>query len=235
MRRKGTGAVGPGARDHAGGGKAVKYRGTAGYPARKDAKTGKTNADIVFVADTKLGTETGKVDPAKRVLMFSFNGGPGSASLWLHRGALGPKRVVTKANGDSLPPPDESAENDYAWLDETDLGLLEPGSTVYSRAATGEAPKQFYGFNEEVASVGDFIRLSTMRNRRWSSLKFLVGESDGTPRAAALSDDLQDRDGLYLNGMVLVCSIMNFATARCTQGNDLACPLARPTYPAGAW
>ena len=85
------------------------------------------------MADTKLGTETEKVDPAKRVLMFSFNGGPGSASIWLHRGALGPKRVVTKANGDSLPPPDESAENDYAWLDETDLGLLEPVSTVYSR------------------------------------------------------------------------------------------------------
>ena len=217
------------------GGKTIKYRATAGYLAMKDAKGEKTKANIFFVAYTKLGTKEAPVDLAKRPLTFSFNGGPGSASIWLHMGALGPKRVVMKDNGESLPPPYRMAVNEHSWLDESDLVFLDPVSTGYSRAASGEDPKQFHGFNEDIASVGDFIRLYTTKNQRWPSPKFLVGESYGTTRASALSDYLQDRYGLYLNGISLVSSIMNFATARFTQGNDLPFALFLPTYTAGAW
>lgn len=217
------------------GGKVIKYKATTGYLAMKDAKNEKTKANIFFVAYTKTGTDADKVDAAKRALTFSFNGGPGSASIWLHMGALGPKRVVMKDNGESLPPPYKMTANEHSWLDETDLVFIDPVSTGFSRAAASEDPKQFHGFNEDIASVGDFIRLYTTRYQRWSSPKFLVGESYGTTRASALSDYLQTRYGLYLNGISLVSSIMNFQTARFTQGNDLPFALFLPTYTAGAW
>ena len=217
------------------GGKVIKYKATAGYMAMKDAKNEKTKANIFFVAYTKTGTDADKVEVTKRPLTFSFNGGPGSASVWLHMGALGPKRVAMTDKGESLPPPYRMLDNEWCWLDETDLVFIDPVSTGYSRAASGEDPHQFHGFNEDIASVGDFIRLWTTRNARWSSPKFLIGESYGTTRASALSDYLQDRYGLYLNGITLVSSIMNFETARFTQGNDLPYTLFLPTYTAGAW
>jgi carboxypeptidase C (cathepsin A) len=150
-------------------------------------------------------------------------------------GALGPKRVAMTEKGESLPPPYRMIDNDLCWLDQTDLVFIDPVSTGFSRAANGEDPKQFHGFNEDIASVGDFIRLYTTRSSRWPSPKFLVGESYGTTRASALSDYLQDRYGLYLNGITLVSSIMNFETARFTPGNDLPYALFMPTYAAGAW
>jgi carboxypeptidase C (cathepsin A) len=166
---------------------------------------------------------------------FSFNGGPGSASIWLHMGALGPKRVLMTEKGESLPPPYKMADNEYSWLDETDLVFVDPVSTGYSRAASGEDPKQFHGYTEDIASVGDFIRLYTTRYQRWPSPKFLVGESYGTTRASGLSDYLQERYGLYLNGIALISSIMNFQTARFAPGNDLPYQLFFPTYASGAW
>ncbi len=217
------------------GGKVIRYQAAAGYMAMKDAKGEKTKANIFFVAYTKLGTDADKIDLAKRAVTFSFNGGPGSSSIWLHMGALGPKRVLMKENGESLPPPYRMADNEHSWLDETDLVFVDPVSTGYSRAAGTEDPKQFHGFTEDIASVGDFIRLYTTRYQRWSSPKFLVGESYGTTRASGLSDYLQSRYGLYLNGISLVSSIMNFQTARFTPGNDLPFTLFLPTYTAGAW
>jgi carboxypeptidase C (cathepsin A) len=217
------------------GGKVIKYKATAGYMAMKDAKLEKTKANLFFIAYTKVSTDDDKVDLAKRPLTVSFNGGPGSASIWLHMGALGPKRVAMTEKGESLPPPYKMIDNDLSWLDQTDLVFIDPVSTGFSRAATGEDPKQFHGFNEDIASVGDFIRLYTTRYSRWPSPKFLVGESYGTTRASALSDYLQDRYGLYLNGITLISSIMNFETARFTPGNDLPYTLFLPTYAAGAW
>ena len=217
------------------GGKAIKYRATAGYLLMKDAKNEKAKANLFFVAYTKLGPVADPIDPAKRPITFSFNGGPGSASIWLHMGAIGPKRVAMTEKGESLPPPYQLIDNDLSWLDATDLVFIDPVSTGYSRAAAGEDPKQFHGFTEDIASVGDFIRLYTTRNQRWPSPKFLVGESYGTTRASALSDYLQDRYGLYLNGITLISSIMNFETARFTPGNDLPYELFLPTYAAGAW
>ncbi|MDB6113841.1 MAG: peptidase [Lacunisphaera sp.] len=216
-------------------GKVIKYRATAGYMLMKDAKNEKAKANIFFIAYTKLDDGANKVDPAKRPVTFSFNGGPGSASIWLHMGAIGPKRVVMTEKGESLPPPYRMMDNDATWLDATDLVFIDPVSTGYSRAATGEDPHQFHGFNEDIASIGDFIRLYTTRYQRWGSPKFLVGESYGTTRASGLSDYLQDRYGLYLNGITLISSIMNFQTARFTQGNDLPYQLFLPTYAAGAW
>ena len=217
------------------GGKVIKYKATAGYMAMKDAKNEKTKANMFFVAYTKVGTDDDKVDVAKRPITYSFNGGPGSASIWLHMGALGPKRVAMTEKGESLPPPYKMIDNDLCWLDETDLVFIDPVSTGYSRAATGEDPKQFHGFNEDIASVGDFIRLYTTRYSRWPSPKFLIGESYGTTRASALSDYLQDHYGLYLNGITLVSSIMNFETAQFKPGNDLPYTLFMPTYTAAAW
>jgi carboxypeptidase C (cathepsin A) len=223
------------------GGKLLKYKATAGYMAMKDAKGEKTKANIFFVAYTKeaVPSKTGPadepIDLAKRPLTFSFNGGPGSASIWLHMGALGPKTVAMTPKGEALPPPYKMITNESCWLDETDLVFIDPVSTGFSRAAAGEDARQFHGFNEDIASVGDFIRLYTTRNTRWSSPKFLIGESYGTTRASALSDYLQERYGFYLNGITLVSSIMNFATARFTPGNDLPYALFLPTYTAGAW
>jgi carboxypeptidase C (cathepsin A) len=212
------------------GGKVIKYQATAGYLVLKSEK-GEPRANIFFVAYTKLGES----DPAKRPLTFSFNGGPGSASVWLHLGALGPKRVVMTDKGDSLPPPYKWVDNEYSWLDQTDLVFIDPVSTGYSRAAKDVDAKQFHGFTGDIESVGEFIRLWTTRNQRWASPKFLVGESYGTTRAAGLSDYLQQKYDFYLNGIMLVSSILNFQTARFAPGNDLPYQLFLPTYTASAF
>ena len=211
-------------------GKTIKYRATAGYLVLKTEK-GDPRANLFFVAYTKLDES----DPAKRPLTFSFNGGPGSSSVWLHLGALGPKRVVMTDKGESLPPPYKWVDNEYSWLDQTDLVFIDPVSTGYSRAAKDVDTKQFHGFTGDIESVGEFIRLWTTRNQRWASPKFLVGESYGTTRAAGLSDYLQTKYDLYLNGIMLVSSIMNFQTARFAPGNDLPYQLFLPTYTAAAW
>ena len=212
------------------GGKLIKYRATAGYLVLKDAKD-KPRANIFFTAYTKLGES----DPAKRPLTFSFNGGPGSSSVWLHLGMLGPKRVVMTDKGESLPPPYKWVDNEYSWLDQTDLVFIDPVSTGYSRAANDVEAKQFHGFTGDIESVGEFIRLWTTRNQRWASPKFLVGESYGTTRAAGLSDYLQRKYDFYLNGICLISSIMNFQTARFAPGNDLPYELFLPTYTAAAF
>ena len=217
------------------GDRTLSYQATAGYLPLKDAKAEKTKANVFFVAYTQLGADGLPLDPARRPVTFSFNGGPGSSSIWLHMGAIGPRRVLMTEKGESLPPPYQMGENEHSWLDLTDLVFIDPVSTGYSRAAAGEDPKQFHGYTEDIASVADFIRLYTTRHQRWASPKFLVGESYGTTRASGLSDFLQQRYGLYLNGICLVSSIMNFQTARFAPGNDLPYLLFLPTYAAGAW
>jgi carboxypeptidase C (cathepsin A) len=211
-------------------GKVIKYKATAGYLVLKDDKD-KPRANIFFVAYTK----SDEPDAAKRPLMFSFNGGPGSASIWLHMGALGPKRVVMTDKGESLPPPYKWQDNEFSWLDETDLVFIDPVTTGYSRPAKDVDAKQFHGFTGDIESVADFIRLWTTRNGRWASPKFLVGESYGTTRAAGLSDYLQQKYTLYLNGIILISSIMNFETALFAPGNDLPYQLYLPTYSAAAF
>lgn len=191
----------------------------------------KAKASVFFVAYTRDGIDT----PGNRPLTFSFNGGPGSSSVWLHLGVLGPRRVDAEDDGKPIPPPYQLVDNDYSILDKTDLVFIDPVSTGFSRAVPGEKPKQFHDFKKDIESVGDFIRLYATRYQRWSSPKFLVGESYGTTRAAGLSGYLQERHGMYFNGIMLISSILNFQTARFIPGNDLPYILFLPSYTATAW
>ncbi len=212
------------------GGQEIKYTATAGTILLK-LEDGTPKASIFYVAYTKDDVS----DASQRPLTFSFNGGPGSASVWLHLGLLGPRRVQMGDAGALLPPPYKLVDNDVSLLDISDLVFIDPVSTGYSRAVPGETPQQFHGVTPDVESVADFIRLYTTRNKRWSSPKFLAGESYGTTRAAGLSGYLQQRYGMYLNGIVLISSILNFETAEFDAGNDLPYILYLPTYTAIAW
>ncbi|MBK8340139.1 MAG: hypothetical protein IPK99_09205 [Flavobacteriales bacterium] len=174
-------------------------------------------------------------DPSKRPITFAFNGGPGSSSVWLHMGALGPKRVVMTDDGTSQGPPYTVVDNVYSWLDRTDLVFIDPIETGYSRPAEDVDKKEFTGYSEDLHSVGDFIHKFVSENGRWSSPKFLAGESYGTTRAAGLSGYLQDRHGMYLNGIVLVSAVMNFQTLWANDGNDLPYGLILPSFAASAY
>ena len=137
--------------------------------------------------------------------------------------------------GNPLPPPYQLVDNEYTLLDQTDLVFIDPVSTGYSRPVIGEKARQFHSFKKDIESVGDFIRLYTTRYQRWLSPKFLIGESYGTTRAAGLSGYLQDRHGMYLNGLMLISSVLNFQTLEFEQGNELPYSLFLPTYTATAW
>ncbi len=215
-------------------GKTIKYTVTAGTILLKDEDVEegeKAKASIFYVAYTLDDV----ADPASRPLTFSFNGGPGSSSVWMHMGLLGPKRVLMQDDGSATPPPYKLVENPYTLLTHSDLVFIDPVSTGYSRTVPKEKPEQFHNVKKDVESVGEFIRLWTTRNNRWTSAKYLIGESYGTTRAAALSDYLQERYGMNLNGIMLVSSILNFMTARFDPGNDLPYILFLPTYTASAW
>jgi carboxypeptidase C (cathepsin A) len=191
---------------------------------------GNAIASFFFVSYTKDGD-----DPARRPVTYTFNGGPGSSSVWLHMGAFGPKRVAYADDaGHAAAPPYRLVDNEDSILDVTDLVFIDPVTTGYSRAIPFKDANRFHGVDADVQSVGEFIRLWTSRNGRWSSPKFLAGESYGTTRAAGLSGWLQQQ-GLYLNGMVLISSILNIETAQFDTGNDLAYILFLPTYTSIAW
>jgi carboxypeptidase C (cathepsin A) len=211
------------------GGRSLRYSVTTGLmPLKSD--TGEVEARVFFMAYT---LERGG-GPETRPLMFSFNGGPGSSSVWLHLGALGPKRVKMREDGAMPQPPYRLVDNEHTWLDETDLVFIDPVGTGYSRPAKPELGRKYWGVQGDIESVGEFIRLYLTRYERWGSPLFLVGESYGTTRAAGLAGHLVDR-GIAFNGILLVSSILNFQTARFTQGNDLPYPLFLPTYAATAW
>ena len=211
------------------GGKLVKYTVTTGMMPLK-SEAGDTEARIFFMAYT--ADRPGA--PAQRPLTFSFNGGPGSSSVWLHLGAIGPKRVKMLDDGRMPAPPYELVDNDESWLDQTDLVFLDPVGTGYSRATKPELGKKFWGVQGDIESVGEFIRLYLSRYQRWGSPLFVVGESYGTTRAAGLAGHLIEK-GIAFNGIVLISTILNFETARFTKGNDLPYVLFLPTYTATAW
>jgi len=213
----------------------IKYKALAGTLVLKeeDDEKGehKPKASIFYTAYFVERPKGSKPRP----LTFSFNGGPGSSSVWLHLGLLGPRRVNMPSEASAPPPPYELLDNDYSLLDVTDLVFIDPVTTGFSRAVPGEEAKQFHGFQKDMELVAEFIRLFTTRHMRWLSPKFLIGESYGTTRAAALSGHLQERHGLYLNGIMLVSSILDFSTAEFNPGNDLPYVLFLPTYAATAW
>jgi carboxypeptidase C (cathepsin A) len=211
-------------------GQKVDYTATAGMLSLKDGE-GKVTADIFYVAYAKKGV----TEMAKRPLTFSFNGGPGSSSVWMHMGLLGPKRVKLRDDGFAVPPPYELVENEYSLLDETDLVFIDPVSTGYSRATKPEDAKNFFGVKEDAASIGEFIRLYITKESRWLSPKFLIGESYGTTRAAALSGELLRTHKMNLNGIMLVSTVLNFQTIWGAEGNDLPYVLYLPSFTATAW
>ena len=241
-------------------GRTLRYHATAGFlvlkgePSKTDSKAGldEAGADTDAKADEKGApdkdglkpkarvffvayTLDGVADPATRPLTFAFNGGPGSSSVWLHMAAMAPRRANLTDDGEAPPPPYGLVDNDSTWLDRTDLVFIDPVSTGYSRPEPKEDPRQFHGLKEDIASVGDFIRLYTSRNARWLSPKIVLGESYGTTRAAGLSDYLQNRYGLYLNGIILVSSVLDFKALEFTPQNVDPYFEFLPSYAATAW
>ena len=191
---------------------------------------GTSRASVFYVAYTRTDGKTG----AKRPVTFSFNGGPGSASVWLHLGALGPRRVKMNEDGSLPAPPFALVDNDFSILNASDLVFIDPVATGFSRAGKDEKADQFFGDSGDLDSVGEFIRLWTTRHDRWLSPKFLCGESYGVFRAAGLADHLRGRYGMYLNGLILVSGVLDFGTISGGTGNDLPYPLILPAYTAAA-
>ena len=196
----------------------------------KESEGEKPKAVFFFVAYTKDNVE----DISSRPVTFSFNGGPGSSSVWLHLGLLGPRRVVMGDAGELMPPPYKLVDNEFSLLDHTDLVFIDPISTGYSRPVEGQKAREYHAFKKDIESVGDFIRLYTTRYGRWLSPKFLAGESYGTTRSAGLSGYLQERHGMYLNGIMLISAVLDFSTLEFDTGNDLPYVLFLPTYAATA-
>ncbi len=219
------------------GGSPVSYRATAGRMLLREEE-GKKKASFFYVAYTREDGEA----PHERPIVFCFNGGPGSSSVWLHLGAFGPRRVAVTDEGMPHPPPGRLVDNEDSLLDVADLVFVDPVGTGFSRAIPGEEAKQFAHFKRDIEAVGEFIRIYLTRNGRWGSPKYLAGESYGTTRAAGLAGHLYRRNGMSLNGLILVSSILNFQTAgfdpktwTFERGNDLPYPLFLPTYAASAW
>ncbi|MES1227307.1 MAG: peptidase S10, partial [Armatimonadota bacterium] len=206
----------------------MEYEATVGMLPLKD-EFGETEAGIFFIAYTKPGA-----DAENRPLMFSFNGGPGSSSVWLHLGTIGPKRVKMEPGGFLPEPPYQLIDNPQSWLEHCDLVFIDPVGTGFSRPGKKDGGKKYWSLEGDVASVGEFIRLYVSRYHRWRSPLYLVGESYGTTRASGLAGDLISK-GIAFKGIVLVSSILNFQTTRFSKGNDLPCSLFLPTYTATAW
>ncbi len=207
----------------------LKYKATAGALPLKD-EFDETEAEIFFTAYTL--EDAG--DTAGRPLMFVFNGGPGSASIWLHMGTLGPKRVKMQDEGWMPAPPYTLESNEHTWLDFTDLVFVDPVGTGYSRAAKEELDKKFWNVKGDIESVGEFIRLYLTRYQRWSSPLFLAGESYGTTRVAGLSGHLVE-DGIAFNGILLISTAIQLRPIFFEIGDDLPFQLFVPTYAATAW
>lgn len=210
-------------------GKRLKYTTTTGLMPIKDDK-GELKVRLFYTAYTLNDPKS--EDP--RPLTFTYNGGPGSASVWLHMGGLAPKRVEMLEDGGMPKPPFKMVDNEYTWLEDTDMVFVDPVDTGYSRAVDDDAAKAAKDVTGDIETVGEFIRLYLVRNARWTSPLFLCGESYGTFRSAGLAGYLVER-GMAFNGLILISSILNMQTARFTLGNDLPYQLFLPTYAATAW
>lgn len=218
------------------GGKDLKYTATAGRMLLKE-EDGKKRASFFFVAYTADDR-----NPEDRPIVFAFNGGPGSSSVWLHFGALGPKRVDLDPEGRPTSLPGRLVENPESWLDAADLVFIDPVGTGFSRAIPGDKGKEFHHFTRDIEAVAEFIRGYVARHGRWASPKYLAGESYGTMRSAGLATHVFDKYGLVFNGLILISTILNYGTGpfdpkswTFRPGHDLPYSLFLPTYAAAAW
>lgn len=204
-------------------GKVLRYTATAGrLPIKRE--DGTIEAEMFFVAYTLDGQ-----DASKRPLTFAFNGGPGSASAWLHMGALGPKRVVMQPDGFMPPAPYRWEDNPYTLLDKSDVVMVDAIGTGFSRAANAELSKKFWSVKGDIDAFSEFVRLYITRNERWGSPLFLLGESYGTTRAAGVAGNLADQ-GISFNGITLVSTVVNFQTLVDTKTNDQPYIFLIPTF-----
>ncbi|MCL1587468.1 MAG: peptidase S10 [Actinomycetia bacterium] len=218
-------------------GETLSYTATAGRIVLKEDDDTK-KASFFFTAYTLDGVD----DPAARPIVFAFNGGPGSSSVWLHLGVLGPKLVEFDEKGNGVSTPGRLIDNDHTLLTHADLVFIDPVSTGFTRAIDKDEEKAYHHFEKDIEAVGDFVRRYLTTYERWASPKFLAGESYGTTRSAGLAGYLQSRYGLYLNGVILISSVLNFQTIALDsktytfhRGNDLPYVLYLPTYAATAW
>jgi len=207
-------------------GKAIAYSATAGTIQLKNEKD-EPKASVFFIAYTRDGVE----DLGERPVMFCFNGGPGSSSVWLHMGCFGPRRVNMDEVGHAVGPPYSLKDNPLSLLDTTDLVFIDPVSTGFSRAEEGTNANEYHSVSGDIQSVAEFIRLYITKFDRWLSPKYLAGESYGTTRAAGLANYLQSRS-IDLSGIVLVSAVLDFGTIRFDDNNDLPYILYLPTYTA---
>lgn len=205
------------------GGRTLHYTATAGHLPIKDA-AGTTDALMFYVAYTLDGAS-----PNERPVTFAFNGGPGSASIWLHMGVLGPRKVVLEKEGFLPAAPYRLEDNASTLLDKSDLVLVDAIGTGFSRPSTGATGKKFWGVQGDIESFSEFIRLYITRNERWSSPLFLLGESYGTTRAAGISNYLAEH-GISFNGIVLLSTVLSFQTLEFNKTNDLPYALIVPSY-----
>jgi len=204
------------------------YTATVGSLPVKN-KNEKIKAEIGYTAYVKEGSET------NRPLTFAFNGGPGSSSIWLHAAAFGPRRIVSSEEGQAIASPYRMIDNLETILDLTDLVFIDPIGTGFSQEATEEGAAAYYDLLGDIRSIGDFIRDYLTANNRWNSPKYIAGESYGALRACGLADYLQDFHSIYLNGLILISSAIDYQTFVFNTDNQISNFLFLPTYAATAW
>src|SRR5579864_7877437 len=210
-------------------GRDIKYTATAGtLPIRLD--DGKVAARMFFVAYTKDGE-----DAKTRPISFLYNGGPGAATIWLHMGSFAPLHVQMADDGFQPAPPFHLVPNDNSLIDVTDMVFIDAIDTGYSRVVAGVNNQQFHGQSGDLRAFGEVIDEYLKAYNRWPSPKFLIGESYGTIRSAGLSQELQERHGIELNGIVLISSLLTYQTISTGPQNDIAYVAYFPTYTTTAW
>ena len=206
----------------------LNYTATAAQiPLRNDA--GEVECRMFYVAYTKDGSDIGK-----RPVTFAFNGGPGSATMWLHMGALGPKRAPMPDDGSLPAPPYHTEDNPTTWLDFTDVVVIDAPGTGYSRIARPDLASKFFGVTPDIAAFTDFVRNWLKEHHRWSSPIFIAGESYGGIRGSGLSASLV-RAGIGVNGFISISGVSNYMTIRGMRGNDSPFISYFPSMAACAW
>lgn len=210
-------------------GQTIPYKATAGTLLLKDTK-GEPTASIFYVAYTRTDVK----DRSQRPIAFLYNGGPGSSTVWLHMGAFGPLRVVTANAEPTAPAPYQVVSNADCLLDKADLVFVDPVGTGFSHAVGKSKDSDFWGIDQDVRSLAQFINTYVSRNDRWNSPKFLIGESYGTFRSAALGNYLQ-AGGMDLNGIVLMSTVLDMSTISFKLGDDMPYIYYLPSYAATAW
>jgi len=212
------------------GAQTIPYKAAASTTLLKDEKDEPT-ALLFSIAYTRSDVK----DASTRPVAFIYNGGPGSSSVWLHMGAFGPRRVVTANAQPTPPPPYKVADNNDCLLDKTDMVFIDPVGTGYSHPVGKGQGKDFWGVDQDVRSLAQFILTWVTRNNRWNSPKFLMGESYGTFRSAALANYLHQHDHMDMNGIVLISSVLDAGTLAFNVGNDMPYVFYLPSYSAAAW